>query len=203
MIKIRSLCQIIIFIGFSVATGLAAQEEMKIRAFALKPGAFAAEAAQGSGKGINVLGQLKKQFEIDLTQVPGAQAVYLPKEQSLVLRAPEKTIETVRNRMGRLIDRGRPAASGTVMVMQARLDAIILSEINFTEATSEDVANYIRIVAEPYGIAVQLLDQSNLDTPPTVNLNLQDVPLSALLKYYQALTDLPYEVRANDLVVGY
>ncbi|MEM1157181.1 MAG: hypothetical protein AAF649_11580 [Verrucomicrobiota bacterium] len=197
------LCLVIVFIGLSVLSGLAAQEEMKIRAFALKPDALVVAAPAGSSQGIDVLEELQKQYAIDLSQVPGVQAVYLPKEQSLVLRAPEKTIEMVSARMGRMMDHTKPAASGTSAVMQARLDTIILSEINFTEATSEDVASYVRQVAEPYGIAVQLLAQSDPETTPTVTLKLTNIPLSALLKYYTSLTNLPHRVQASSVVMEY
>jgi hypothetical protein len=87
--------------------------------------------------------------------------------------------------------------------MQARLDAIMLPEINFTGASSEAVAGYIRQVAEPYGIAVQLLAKSNPESAPTLTLNLQHVPLSALLKYYTAITNLQHRVQADDVVVEY
>lgn len=176
---------------------------MKVRAFALKEGTFSPKPSPGSTRGIDVLDQIQKQYDIDLSAVPGAQAVYLPKDRSLVVRAPQETISSLRSRMGRAIDRTRPAASGTPAVMQARLDAIMVPEVKFSSASSEAVAEYVRQVAEPYGIAVQLLDTSPADTSPTVTLDLRDVPLSAILKFYTALTNLPHQVQADDVVIEY
>ena len=190
-------------IGFSSMTVAIAQEEMKVRAFALKPGSLSVQAAAASGQGVNVIEQLQKEYDIDLGPERGVQAVYLPKEQALVLRAPQKTIDTIRTRMARVIDRTRPAASGTPAVMQARLDSIIVSEVNFKQASSDVVAEYIREVAKPYGITVQMLSKSDAEAMPSVTLELRNIPLSALLKYYTTLTRLPHRVQANDVLVEY
>jgi len=202
MILRPALCIFLLF-TLSTVVGLAAEQKLKVRAFALKEGTFADKAQPGSSRGVDVLADIQKQFNIDLSKVPGAQAVFLPKDRSLVVRAPEETIRSMRARMSNVIDRSRPAASGTPAVMQARLDAIMIPEVKFNVASSEAVAAYIRQAAEPYGIAVQLLAKSDPESSPTVTLALRHVPLSAILKFYTSLTNMQHRVQADDVVVEY
>jgi general secretion pathway protein D len=101
---------------------------------------------------------------------------------------------------------GEAAGSGP-SPLWAKLNTIVLPNVNFSGMELSRVVNTLSVISEefdrtggtPKGVNIVLLDQSNSN--PTVNITLRNLPLKRVLDFITDSVGYQYEVQADAVVV--
>jgi general secretion pathway protein D len=83
----------------------------------------------------------------------------------------------------------------------AKCQALLLSKVDFKEASAEEAVEFLRIKSrekDPRGVNIMLkLPEAEKAVLPKITLNLTDVPLSEALRYVAELSGLIVQVEPN------
>ena len=85
------------------------------------------------------------------------------------------------------------------VVLKRKLDSIVIPELNFREATAQDVMAFLQKESQNNVNFVWLVPAGT--AVPAITLNLRKVPLSAVLHYVTELTGLRYRVDPHAVAI--
>jgi hypothetical protein len=111
----------------------------------------------------------------------------------------KKLLEDIQERRRRI---GKPDPSAE---LKKQLEAIVLPEVEFREASVTDVVEFLRQASKKY-----TKDKTEINfvlalpegKAPTVTLSLRKIPMTEVLRYITVLTGLQYQVDPHAVVIS-